>query len=82
MRRYSVQRMGLFSADLATLYIDYIIPKIATGVDVTAVTINALPAADTTLNSASVAGEASPTNGDTVRRTQSTATGDARLTLL
>ena len=72
---HSVQRMGLFSADLATLYIDYIIPKIP-GVDVTAVTINALPAADTTVNSASVAGEASPTNGDTETYT-ATATGDA-----
>ena len=40
---HSVQRMGLFSADLATLYTDYIVPKIP-GTDVAAKSITALPA--------------------------------------
>ena len=72
---HSVKRMALFSADFATLYTDYIVPKIP-GTAVAAITINALPAADTTVDSVTVAGEASPTNTDTETYT-ATATGDA-----
>ena len=75
---HSVKRMALFSADFATLYTDYIVPKIP-GTAVAAVVINAVPGPpvpDTTVDSASVAGEAAPSNGDTEDYTV-TATGDA-----
>ena len=40
---HSVERIGVFSADFATLYVDYAIPRIP-GVEVAANTINTIPA--------------------------------------
>ena len=75
---HSVKRMALFSADFATLYTDYIVPKIP-GTPVAAKVITAMPGPpvpDTTVDSASVSGEAAPTNGTNEDYTV-TATGDA-----
>ena len=75
---HSVKRMALFSADFATLYTDYIVPKIP-GTSVAAVEITAMsgpPVPDTTVDSASVSGEAAPTNGTDEDYTVA-ATGDA-----
>ena len=74
---HSVERIAIFSSDLATLHYDYVIPKIP-GVAPTQLTISAIsaPVPDTTVDSVSVSGDASPTNGDTTDYTAA-ATGDA-----
>ena len=74
---HSVERIAIFSSDFATLHYDYIIPKMP-GVAPTQLTISAIsaPVPDTTVDSVSVTGDASPTNGDTTDYTAA-ATGDA-----
>jgi len=60
---HSVERIGIFSADMATLYRDVVIPKIP-GVEPQVISVGAIPAA-LTINSVVVRGEAAPNNTDT-----------------
>ena len=72
---HSVQRIAIFSADLATLHYDYVIPKIP-GVSPTQVTINAISSTPTTIGTVTLTGEQSPADGATETYTVSK-TGDA-----
>ena len=74
---HSVERIAIFSSDMATLHYDYVIPKIP-GVAVGEIAVSAIapPAPDTTVDSVTVSGEASPSNGDTETYTVAV-TGDA-----